>query len=130
MDADFSHDPKYLPRLLDEAVGGADLVIGSRYVEGGGTLNWGIGRQVISRGGALYARGILGVQVRDLTAGFKCFRRRVLEKLDLDDVLSSGYGFQIELTYKTLKAGFRVVEVPIVFEDRRGRSEERRGGEE
>ena len=119
MDADFSHDPKYLPRLLEEAQGGADLVIGSRYVEGGGTVNWGIGRQVISRGGSLYARSILGVQVRDLTAGFKCFRRRVLEKLDLDEVHASGYGFQIELTYKTLKAGFRVVEVPIVFEDRR-----------
>lgn len=119
MDADFSHDPRYLPRLVDEAERGADLVIGSRYVQGGGTVNWGIGRQIISRGGSLYARTILGVRVRDLTAGFKCFRRAVLEALDLDAVTSSGYGFQIELTYKTLKKGFRVIEVPIVFEDRR-----------
>jgi dolichol-phosphate mannosyltransferase len=119
MDADFSHDPKYLPRLVDEAERGADLVIGSRYVHGGGTVNWGIGRQIISRGGSLYARTILGVGVRDLTAGFKCFRRAVLEALDLDGVTSSGYGFQIELTYKTLKKGFQVSEVPIVFEDRR-----------
>lgn len=119
MDADFSHDPRYLPKLLDEAERGADLVIGSRYVQGGGTVNWGIGRQIISRGGSLYARTILGVRVRDLTAGFKCFRRKVLEALDLDGVTSSGYGFQIELTYKTLKKGFRVSEVPIVFEDRR-----------
>jgi dolichol-phosphate mannosyltransferase len=116
MDADFSHDPRYLPKLLDEAERGADLVIGSRYVEGGGTVNWGIGRQVISRGGSLYARTILGVRVRDLTAGFKCFRREVLEALDLSSVTSSGYGFQIELTYKTLKKGFRVKEV---LEDRR-----------
>ncbi|HEY8208601.1 MAG TPA: polyprenol monophosphomannose synthase [Myxococcaceae bacterium] len=119
MDADFSHDPRYLPKMLEEAERGADLVIGSRYVEGGGTVNWGIGRQVISRGGSLYARTILGVRVRDLTAGFKCFRREVLEALDLASVTSSGYGFQIELTYKTLKKGFRVREVPIVFEDRR-----------
>jgi len=119
MDADFSHDPRYLPRLVDEAERGADLVIGSRYVEGGGTVNWGIGRQIISRGGSLYARTILGVRVRDLTAGFKCFRRAVLEALDLDGVTSSGYGFQIELTYKTLRKGFKVSEVPIVFEDRR-----------
>jgi len=119
MDADFSHDPRYLPRLVDEAERGADLVIGSRYVRGGGTVNWGIGRQIISRGGSLYARTILGVRVRDLTAGFKCFRRTALEALDLDAVTSSGYGFQIELTYKTLKKGFKVSEVPIVFEDRR-----------
>jgi len=119
MDADFSHDPRYLPRLVDEAERGADLVIGSRYVEGGGTVNWGIGRQIISRGGSLYARTILGVRIRDLTAGFKCFRRSVLEALDLDGVTSSGYGFQIELTYKALRKGFKVSEVPIVFEDRR-----------
>jgi dolichol-phosphate mannosyltransferase len=119
MDADFSHDPRYLPKLVDEAERGADLVIGSRYVQGGGTVNWGIGRQIISRGGSLYARTILGVRVRDLTAGFKCFRREVLEALGLETVTSSGYGFQIELTYKTLKKGFRVSEVPIVFEDRR-----------
>lgn len=119
MDADFSHDPRYLPTLLDTAIGGADLVLGSRYVEGGGTVNWGLGRKVISRGGSLYARSILGVRVRDLTGGFKCFDRRVLEALDLDAVQSSGYGFQIELTYRTLRKGFRVTEVPIIFEDRR-----------
>ena len=119
MDADFSHDPKYLPRLLDEAMNGADLVLGSRYVDGGGTVNWGVGRKVISRGGSLYARTILGVGIRDLTGGFKCFNRRVLEGINLDSVQSSGYGFQIELTYRTLKKGFQVKEVPIVFEDRR-----------
>lgn len=118
MDADFSHDPKYLPRMLDEAQR-ADLVLGSRYVEGGGTVNWGTGRKVISRGGSLYARTILGVRIRDLTGGFKCFNRRVLEALDLDAIHSTGYGFQIELTYRTLKKGFTVKEVPIVFEDRR-----------
>jgi dolichol-phosphate mannosyltransferase len=94
-------------------------VLGSRYVPGGGTVNWGVGRKLISRGGSLYARSILGVGVRDLTGGFKCFRRRVLESLDLDAVQSSGYAFQIELTYRALRKGFRVVEVPIVFEDRR-----------
>jgi len=119
MDADFSHDPKYLPRLLDEAMAGTDLVLGSRYVDGGGTVNWGVGRKIISRGGSLYARTILGVGIRDLTGGFKCFNRRVLEGIDLDSVQSTGYGFQIELTYRTLKKGFRVKEVPIVFEDRR-----------
>jgi dolichol-phosphate mannosyltransferase len=119
MDADFSHDPRYLPTLLDTAMAGADLVLGSRYVKGGGTVNWGLGRKVISRGGSLYARSILGVRVRDLTGGFKCFNRRVLETLDLDAVQSSGYGFQIELTYRTLRQGFRVQEVPIIFEDRR-----------
>lgn len=119
MDADFSHDPKYLPRLLDEALAGTDLVLGSRYVTGGGTVNWGVGRQILSRGGSLYARSILGVGVRDLTGGFKCFHRRVLEGIDLDQVRSTGYGFQIELTYRALKKGFRVREIPIVFEDRR-----------
>lgn len=119
MDADFSHDPRYLPRLLDEAEGGADLVLGSRYVEGGGTVNWGAGRKVISRGGSLYARTILGVGIRDLTGGFKCFRREVLEGIDLEAVKSTGYAFQIELTYRALKRGFRVKEIPIVFEDRR-----------
>ncbi len=103
MDADFSHDPKYLPRFLDEAEAGADLVLGSRYVEGGGTVNWGVGRKVISRGGSLYARSILGVRVRDLTGGFKCFRREVLEQLDLGAVQSSGYAFQIELTFRALQ---------------------------
>jgi dolichol-phosphate mannosyltransferase len=119
MDADFSHDPKYLPAMLAEARGGADLVIGSRYVDGGGTVNWGPLRKFISRGGSFYARTILGVGVRDLTAGFKCFRRRVLEAIDLQSVSAQGYGFQIEMTYRTLKMGFRVVEVPIVFVDRR-----------
>ncbi|MFT3838170.1 MAG: polyprenol monophosphomannose synthase [Myxococcaceae bacterium] len=119
MDADFSHDPKYLPKLIDEAKSGADLVLGSRYVEGGGTVNWGPLRKLISRGGSLYARSILGVRTRDLTGGFKCFRRSVLEALDLDSVKSTGYAFQIELTYRALKAGFNVREVPIVFEDRR-----------
>jgi dolichol-phosphate mannosyltransferase len=119
MDADFSHDPKYLPRFLDEAEAGADLVLGSRYVEGGGTVNWGPGRRFISKGGSLYARSILGVDIRDLTGGFKCFRRNVLESLSLDAVKSTGYAFQIELTYRALKAGFKVKEIPIVFEDRR-----------
>jgi dolichol-phosphate mannosyltransferase len=119
MDADFSHDPKYLPQLIDAAQGGADLVLGSRYVPGGGTVNWGLGRKILSRGGSLYARSILGVKVRDLTGGFKCFNRRVLEAIELDQVVSSGYGFQIELTYRTLKKGFTVKEIPIVFEDRR-----------
>jgi dolichol-phosphate mannosyltransferase len=119
MDADFSHDPRFLPVLLDAAEAGTDLVLGSRYVTGGGTVNWGVTRQVISRGGSLYARTILGVDVRDLTGGFKCFNRRVLEGIDLDAVSSTGYAFQIELTYRTLRKGFTVREVPIVFEDRR-----------
>jgi dolichol-phosphate mannosyltransferase len=119
MDCDFSHDPKYLPNLLETAKNGADLVLGSRYVDGGGTMNWGPMRKVISQGGSLYARTILGVPVRDLTGGFKCFRRRVIEAIDLDAVSAQGYGFQIEMTYRTLKMGFRVVEVPIVFVDRR-----------
>lgn len=119
MDADWSHDPKYLPRFLDTAQNDADLVLGSRYIAGGGTVNWGPMRKVISQGGSLYARGILGVGVKDLTGGFKCFRRSVLEAIDLNAVKSSGYAFQIELTYRTLKAGFRVKEIPIVFEDRR-----------
>jgi dolichol-phosphate mannosyltransferase len=120
MDADFSHDPRFLTPLIDLAsTGGADVALGSRYVEGGGTVNWGVSRQLISQGGSLYARSILGVKVRDLTGGFKCFNRRVLEGIDLDSVQSSGYGFQIELTYRALKKGFTVKEMPIVFEDRR-----------
>lgn len=119
MDCDFSHDPKYLPVLLARARAGADLVLGSRYVDGGGTVNWGPLRKVISRGGSLYARTILGVAVRDLTGGFKCFQRAALEALDLDTVSAQGYGFQIELTYRALRAGLRVEEVPIVFVDRR-----------
>jgi len=118
MDADFSHDPSRLPALL-AASRDADLVLGSRYVPGGGTRNWGLGRRLLSRGGSLYARLILGVRVRDLTGGFKCFRREVLERIDLRSVTSAGYAFQIELTYRALRAGFRVVEVPIVFADRR-----------
>jgi dolichol-phosphate mannosyltransferase len=117
MDADFSHDPAYLPRLL-EAAKRADLVIGSRYVEGGGVRNWGPLRRVISRGGSAYARFILGVEVKDLTGGFKCFRREVLEAIDLGAVDARGYAFQIEMTYRALEAGFRVAEVPIVFRDR------------
>jgi dolichol-phosphate mannosyltransferase len=119
MDADFSHDPKYLKTMLDEAEGGHDLVIGSRYVSGGGTVNWGPARKLISQGGSLYARTILGVGIRDLTAGFMCFRRAVLQAIDLNAVKSTGYAFQIELKYRALKAGFRVKEIPIVFEDRR-----------
>jgi dolichol-phosphate mannosyltransferase len=119
MDADFSHDPKYLPTMLDAAERGADLVIGSRYVRGGGTVNWGPGRKIISRGGSLYARTILGVGIRDLTAGFQCFRRAVLQAIDLGAVKSTGYAFQIELKYRALKAGFRLEEIPIIFEDRR-----------
>jgi dolichol-phosphate mannosyltransferase len=122
MDADFSHDPRYLPALL-AAARDADVVLGSRYVPGGGTVDWGLGRRVVSRGGSLYARTILGIPVRDLTGGFKCFRREVLEALELSSVECSGYAFQIELTFRALRRGFRVVEVPIVFADRRvGRS--------
>jgi len=119
MDADFSHPPRFLTALLDRAESGVDLVLGSRYVPGGGTLNWGFLRRMISRGGSLYARTLLGIGVHDLTGGFKCFRRRVLESIDLAAVHSTGYAFQIELTYRALKKGFRVEEIPIVFEDRR-----------
>jgi dolichol-phosphate mannosyltransferase len=118
MDADFSHDPADLPRLI-AAAENADLVLGSRYVAGGSVSDWGLLRRLVSRGGSWYARTVLGVQVRDLTGGFKCFRRSVLDSLDLDSVHADGYGFQIELTYRAIKAGFKVVEVPIVFRDRR-----------
>jgi dolichol-phosphate mannosyltransferase len=118
MDSDFSHDPAYLPRLL-EAAERADLVLGSRYVTGGGVGDWGALRRAISRGGSAYARLALGIGVRDPTAGFKCFRREVLEALDLDSIDAHGYAFQVEMTYRALRAGFRVVEVPIVFRDRR-----------
>jgi dolichol-phosphate mannosyltransferase len=118
MDSDFSHDPSYLPALID-AARDADLVIGSRYVEGGGVRDWGALRQLISRAGCWYARHLLAVSVQDLTGGFKCFRRRVLEALDLDAVRSHGYAFQVELTYRALQNGFRVKEIPIVFRDRR-----------
>jgi dolichol-phosphate mannosyltransferase len=119
MDSDFSHDPADLPRLIAAAEDGADLVLGSRYVAGGSVSDWDLLRRVISRGGSWYARTILNVKVRDLTGGFKCFHRRVLETLDLNAVHADGYGFQIELTYRTIKAGFNVVEIPIVFRDRR-----------
>jgi dolichol-phosphate mannosyltransferase len=115
MDADFSHDPARLPALLATD---ADLVLGSRYVPGGGTVNWGLGRRLLSKGGSLYARTILGLRIRDLTGGFKCYRREVLERIDLDAIHSKGYAFQIEGTYRTLRAGFTVVEVPIRFVDR------------
>jgi dolichol-phosphate mannosyltransferase len=118
MDSDFSHEPAYLPRLLDAAER-ADLVIGSRYVPGGGVGDWGVLRRTISRGGSAYARHVLGVGVRDLTGGFKCFRREVLEGIDLDAVRTRGYAFQVELTYRAIEQGFDVVEVPIVFRDRR-----------
>jgi dolichol-phosphate mannosyltransferase len=118
MDCDFSHDPADVPRLLEACSAGADLALGSRYVAGGGTTNWGLGRRLVSAGGSLYARLLLGVQTRDLTGGFKCFRREVLEGIDLDSVRSKGYAFQIELTYRALRRGFRVVEVPILFSDR------------
>jgi dolichol-phosphate mannosyltransferase len=117
MDADFSHDPRYLPALI-EAAGDADLVLGSRYIPGGGVRNWGLLRKAISRGGGWYARTVLGVPVRDLTGGFKCIRREVLEAIELDTIRADGYGFQIEVTYRALRAGFKVVEVPIVFADR------------
>ena len=119
MDCDFSHDPRDVKRLIAACEGGADVALGSRWVTGGGTVNWGRGRTLISRGGSLYARTILGVHVRDLTGGFKCFRRAVLERIDLDAVSAKGYGFQIEVTYRALQAGFTVVEIPITFVDRR-----------
>ena len=104
--------------MIEACVNGADVALGSRYVEGGGTENWGRSRRLVSAGGSLYARTLLGVDIRDLTGGFKCFRRAVLEQIDLEAVTSKGYAFQIELTYRALRAGFRVVEVPIVFVDR------------
>ena len=119
MDADFSHDPTHLPELLARAQSDADLVLGSRYITGGGTVNWGLVRQAISRGGNFYARAVLGMPVADMTGGFKCFRRRVLEAIDLESVRSEGYGFQVEMTYRALRLGFNVVEVPIIFADRR-----------
>ncbi|MCB0864337.1 MAG: polyprenol monophosphomannose synthase [Solirubrobacterales bacterium] len=121
MDADFSHDPADVPRLIAaaEGEGGADLVLGSRYVAGGGIGDWGVGRQAISRWGSTYARFWLGISIRDLTGGFKCFRREVLEAIHLETVGALGYAFQVETTYRACLAGFRVVEIPIVFKDRR-----------
>jgi dolichol-phosphate mannosyltransferase len=122
MDSDFSHDPADLARLLAAAdrdsPGSADLVLGSRYVDGGGVSDWGWLRRLISEGGSTYSRWVLGLQVRDLTGGFKCFRREVLEAIHFDSVRSQGYAFQVELTYRAVRAGFRVAEVPIVFRDR------------
>jgi dolichol-phosphate mannosyltransferase len=120
MDADFSHGPQDLPRLLGAD---ADLALGSRYAPGGRVVDWGIVRRLLSRGGSWYARRVLGLDVRDLTGGFKCFRREVLEAIDLPTIRSKGYAFQVELTYRAVRSGFTVVEVPIVFRDRRlGRS--------
>jgi dolichol-phosphate mannosyltransferase len=122
MDCDFSHDPADVPRLV-AAAESADVVLGSRYVRGGGVRNWGPLRRAISRGGSLYAQFLLGASIRDLTGGFKCYRREVLEQIGLERITSRGYAFQIETTYRALRAGFRVVEVPIVFTDREaGRS--------
>jgi dolichol-phosphate mannosyltransferase len=118
MDSDFSHDPADLARLLEAVYAGADLALGSRYVPGGGVTDWGLLRRFISEGGSTYARLVLGLNVRDLTGGFKCFRREVLEAIHFDGVRSRGYAFQVELTYRAVQAGFRVVEVPIVFRDR------------
>jgi dolichol-phosphate mannosyltransferase len=118
MDADLSHDPEDVPRLA-AAASAADVVIGSRYVPGGGTRNWGAGRRLVSRAGCLYARAVLGLPVADLTGGFKCFRREALERLALDRIRSKGYAFQIETTFRAARAGLRVVEVPIVFSERR-----------
>jgi len=117
MDADLSHDPKYLPSFI-ENIKEYDLVIGSRYVKGGGVVNWSALRKLISFGGSTYARTILGITVKDVTGGFKCFRREVLEAIDLDGIISAGYAFQIEMTYRAILKGFRVKEVPIIFEDR------------
>ncbi len=118
MDADLSHDPADLPRLLERAEAGADLVLGSRYVDGGGVQDWDLLRRVISRGGCRYARAVLGVGVRDLTGGFKCFRAATLEAIDFETVRSEGYAFQVELTYRALARGLRVEEIPITFRDR------------
>jgi dolichol-phosphate mannosyltransferase len=123
MDADFSHAPDDVERLIDAIADGADVALGSRYTPGGGVADWGVGRRLVSRGGCLYAQAVLSLGIRDLTGGFKCFRREVLEAIDLPSVRSRGYAFQVELTYRAIHAGFTVVEVPITFRDRRlGRS--------
>lgn len=119
IDCDFSHNPADVPRLIASCEAGTDVTLGSRWVQGGGTVNWGAGRKLISRGGSLYARIILGVGIRDLTGGFKCFRRGVLEAIELEAIAAKGYGFQIETTYRMLRKGFSVVEIPITFVDRR-----------
>ena len=119
LDADFSHDPRDVPRLIEAVRSGADLVLGSRYVPGGAVGDWGWARRAISRGGSAYARVLLGLPIRDLTGGFKCYRREVLSAIRLDSVGALGYAFQVETTYRAVLAGFRVVEVPILFSDRR-----------
>ncbi len=120
MDADFSHDPKYLNQFIQETkTRGADVVLGSRYVEGGGVANWPWYRRMISMGGSRYARMMLGLSVQDLTGGFKCFRREVLEAMPLHEISATGYGFQIEMTYRAVQKGFKVTEIPIVFAERR-----------
>jgi dolichol-phosphate mannosyltransferase len=119
MDADGSHDPRYLPQMVALAEDGADCVVGSRYVPGGGTENWGLSRKIISRGGSLYARTILGIDVRDVTAGFVCWRRAALEAIDLPTITSNGYSFQIEMKYRAVRKRLRVIETPIIFVDRR-----------
>jgi dolichol-phosphate mannosyltransferase len=119
MDADGSHGPQYLPQMLALAEDGADVVVGSRNVPGGGTEDWGIGRKIISRGGSFYARTILGMEVRDMTAGFVCWRRAALEAIELSTITSNGYSFQIEMKYRAKKKGLRIVETPIIFVDRR-----------
>jgi len=119
MDTDLSHDPAHLPAMLRAIEGGADVVLGSRNIAGGGVRGWGLGRHVLSKGGSLYSRTILGLSIRDLTSGYKAFRREVLEGIDLASVRSEGYSFQIEMTWRALRGGFSVVEVPIVFVDRR-----------
>jgi dolichol-phosphate mannosyltransferase len=118
MDADFSHNPKYIPEFLEQ-IKTYDLVIGSRYIKGGGVVNWGITRKLISFGGSLYSRIILSMPFRDLTGGFKCFRREVLQSIDPNGIQSNGYAFQVETTYKTFLNKFKIKEIPIIFEDRR-----------
>jgi dolichol-phosphate mannosyltransferase len=118
MDCDFSHDPADVPRLVAACDAGADIALGSRYVSGGGTVNWGIGRRIVSAGGSFYARTWLSLGIRDMTGGFRCFRRTVLETVDLGTIETRGYAFQIELTYRAIRRGFTVAEVPIVFTDR------------
>ncbi|GCE13593.1 polyprenol monophosphomannose synthase [Tengunoibacter tsumagoiensis] len=118
MDADFSHDPKYLPDFLRE-IQHADLVIGSRYIPGGDTPNWSLSRRIISGGGNIYTRAMLGLPIHDCTAGYRCYRREVLENLDLDTVQAQGYAFQVEMTNRVVKLGYKIVETPIVFMDRR-----------
>src|SRR5262245_10232186 len=127
MDCDFSHNPQDVPRLI-AATDNADLVLGSRYAPGGGTANWGIVRRIVSRGGCLYAQILLGLRVRDLTGGFKCFRRAALETIDLDALSAHGYAFQIEATYRVSGAGLRVKEVPITFVERRAGASKMTGG--